>query len=158
MIRAYTATHYDFISPQRRRGRRVTQGLLWFHYSKTLIIFAKLCALYASAASHVNCLGIKVCGVTMQQSSDSIDERVRALLARVLELEPSYVQALPESTPLFGSGLSLDSLTGLELLTGVEAEFGVDIAAEDLNLDSLGSIGTLVAYLLAHSDSSQIAR
>jgi len=94
----------------------------------------------------------------MQESSDSIDERVRALLARVLELEPGYVQALPEGTALFGSGLSIDSLTGLELLTGVEAEFGVDIAAEDLNLDSLESIGTLVAYLSAHSDSSQIAR
>jgi acyl carrier protein len=56
---------------------------------------------------------------------------------------------LGDDTPLFGSSssLSLDSLTGLELLTGIEAEFGVDIAAEDLNLDSLETIGTLVAYL-----------
>ncbi len=96
--------------------------------------------------------------MTMQPVTDDIDMRVRGLLAKVLELEPGYVEGLPENTPLFGSGLSLDSLTGLELLTGVEAEFGVDIAAEDLNLDSLGSIGTLVAYLSAHSDSSQIAR
>jgi acyl carrier protein len=88
----------------------------------------------------------------------NIDGRVRALLARVLELEPDDVRALPASTPLFGSGLSLDSLTGLELLTGVEAEFGVDIASEDLNLDSLESIGTLVDYLSVHSDSSQIER
>jgi acyl carrier protein len=87
-----------------------------------------------------------------------IDGRVRALLARVLELEPDYVRALPASTPLFGSGLSLDSLTGLELLTGIEAEFGLDIASEDLNLDSLESISTLVDYLSAHSDSSQIER
>jgi acyl carrier protein len=55
--------------------------------------------------------------------------------------------ALPDDTPLFGSGLSLDSLTGLELLTAIQVEFGVDIAAEDLNLDSLRTIGTLVAYL-----------
>ena len=87
-----------------------------------------------------------------------IDVRVRALLARVLELAPDYVLGLPRSTPLFGSGLSLDSLTGLELLTGVQAEFGVDIASEDLNLDSLESIDTLVSYLSAHSDSSQIER
>ncbi len=96
--------------------------------------------------------------MTMRRGTDGIDVRVRALLARVLELEPGYVGGLPESTPLFGSGLSLDSLTGLELLMGVEAEFGVDIAAEDLNLDSLESIGALVAYLSAHSDSSQMAR
>ena len=87
-----------------------------------------------------------------------IEARVRALLARVLELEPAYVSGLSDDTPLFGSGLSLDSLTGLELLTGIDAEFGVNIASDDLNLDSLESIGTLVAYLSGHSDSSQIER
>jgi acyl carrier protein len=81
------------------------------------------------------------------KDKSAIETKVRALLAKVLELRPDYVAGLPGSTPLFGSGLSLDSLTGLELLTGIEAEFGVDIAAEDMNLDSLESIGTLVAYL-----------
>ena len=77
------------------------------------------------------------------------DARVRALLAKVLDLDTEYVRGLPRKTPLFGAGLSLDSLTGLELLTAVEREFGVDIAAEDLNLDSLASIGTLIGYLEA---------
>jgi acyl carrier protein len=84
-------------------------------------------------------------------------QAVRALLARVLQLPPTQAVDLPDSLPLFGSGLSLDSITGLELLTGVKSEFGVDIAAEDLNLDSLQTIGTLVGYLSAHSDSSQIS-
>jgi acyl carrier protein len=94
----------------------------------------------------------------MGSVSRDVARRVRALLARVLELEPIYVQGLPDTTPLFGGGLSLDSLTGLELLTGIEAEFGVDIAADDLNLDSLQTIGTLTAYLLGQRDSSQIER
>lgn len=81
--------------------------------------------------------------------SDIIGVRVRELLARVLEKPWGVVMSLGDETPLFGSGLALDSLTGLELLTGVEAEFGVDIAAEDLNLDSLETIGTLAAYLSA---------
>jgi acyl carrier protein len=81
--------------------------------------------------------------------------RVRALLARVLERDPAELAGLPDDTPLFGSGLSLDSLTGLELLTGIREEFGVDIASEDLNLDSLETAGTLTAYLSGHSDSSQ---
>jgi acyl carrier protein len=89
-----------------------------------------------------------------------IDARVRLLLAQVLEESAEYVRGLPESTPLFGSGLSLDSLTGLELLTGIEQEFGVDIAAADLNLDSLQTIGTLVAYLslAGQSDRSHTLR
>jgi acyl carrier protein len=90
--------------------------------------------------------------------SPEVGLQVRALLARVLELEAGYLQGLPDTTPLFGGGLSLDSLTGLELLTGIEAEFGVDIAADDLNLDSLQTIGTLTAYLSGQSDSSQIER
>ncbi|HST05160.1 MAG TPA: acyl carrier protein [Chloroflexia bacterium] len=89
-----------------------------------------------------------------------IDSRVRLLLARVLEQDPEQMAALPGSTPLFGSGLSLDSLTGLELLTGIEQEFGLDIAADDLNLDSLETIETLVAYLSSagHSDRSHTSR
>ena len=72
---------------------------------------------------------------------------MRALLAVVLQRDPQEVASLPNDTPLFGSGLSLDSLTGLELLTAIQAEFGVDIAAEDYNLDSLRTIGTLSVFL-----------
>lgn len=93
---------------------------------------------------------------------DGIDARVRDLLARVMELDPARVASLPPSTPLFGGGLALDSLSGLELLAGVQQEFGVDIAADDLNLDSLQTIGTLVDYLArrapGHSETSQSSR
>ncbi len=83
----------------------------------------------------------------MRHELETVGLKVRELLARVLELPIQEVAGLNDDTPLFGRGLSLDSLTGLELLTGVEQEFGIDIASEDLNLDSLESIGTLVAYL-----------
>ena len=88
-------------------------------------------------------------------TAPSIEARVRAILARVMELDPARVAPLPASTPLLGDGLALDSLSGLELLTAVQDEFGVNIAAEDLNLDSLQTIGTLVDYLSGHSDTSQ---
>ena len=83
----------------------------------------------------------------MASDISGVDMRVRELLARVLDLPVDRISRLPDETPLFEWGLALDSLTGMELLAGVEQEFGVDIAAEDLNLDSLQTIGTLVAYL-----------
>jgi acyl carrier protein len=83
---------------------------------------------------------------------------VRDLLARILELPQAEVRDFADDTQLFGTGLSLDSVTGLELLTAIKSEFGVDIAAEDLNLDSLQTIGTLVNYVSTHSDSSQTSR
>ncbi len=55
--------------------------------------------------------------------------------------------AMSEATPLFGSGAGLDSLTGTLLLREVRRRFGVDVAAEDLNLDSLATLGTLAAYI-----------
>jgi len=94
----------------------------------------------------------------IQRDEANVGPKVRTLLGRVLELEPSHAQGLPDDTALFGEGLSLDSLTGLELLAGIETEFGVDIAEDDLNLDSLQTIGTLVAYLSTHSDSSHTDR
>jgi acyl carrier protein len=75
-----------------------------------------------------------------------------------MELDPAHVASLPASTPLFDDGLALDSLSGLELLTAIQGEFSVDIAAEDLNLDSLQSIATLAAYLSGQSDTSQSRR
>jgi len=49
--------------------------------------------------------------------------------------------------PLFGDGVGLDSLTGTLLLRQVRRRFGVDVAAEDLNLDALATLGTLVAFV-----------
>ena len=55
---------------------------------------------------------------------------------------------LGEQVPLFGAGVGLDSLTGTLLLREVHRRFGVDVAAEDLNLDALATLGTLAALHL----------
>jgi acyl carrier protein len=54
---------------------------------------------------------------------------------------------LPEETALFGAGVGLDSLAGTLLLRRVQREFGVDVAAEDMNLDALATLGTLTAFI-----------
>jgi acyl carrier protein len=51
--------------------------------------------------------------------------------------------------PLFGPGIGLDSLAGTLLLREVHRRYGVDVAAEDLNLDALASLATLAAFLEA---------
>ncbi len=59
--------------------------------------------------------------------------------------------AITVDTPLFGDGVGLDSLTGTLLLRQVRQRFGVDVAAEDLNLDSLATLGTLAAFVGARA-------
>jgi len=53
----------------------------------------------------------------------------------------------PLDTALLRDGIGLDSLGGTVLLTEIERRYGVDIAAEDLNLDCLESIGALADYI-----------
>jgi acyl carrier protein len=75
--------------------------------------------------------------------------RLDPLLAAVLARDPADVAAMPASLPLLGGGLGLDSLAGMRLLAAIDREFGVDVAAEDLGLDCLETIGTLTRYLAA---------
>jgi acyl carrier protein len=56
---------------------------------------------------------------------------------------------VPDQTRLFGAGVGLDSLAGTLLLRQVQRRYGVDVAAEDLNLDSLETLGTLAAFIAA---------
>jgi acyl carrier protein len=54
---------------------------------------------------------------------------------------------VPVDVPLFGAGVGLDSLTGTLLLREVRRRYGVDVAAEDLNLDALATLATLAAFI-----------
>ena len=72
---------------------------------------------------------------------------LRAILSRVTGSDQAA--ALAAETPLFRDGAGLDSLTGTLLLLEVRRQFGVDVAAEDLNLDCLDSLATLAAFITA---------
>jgi acyl carrier protein len=73
---------------------------------------------------------------------------LREILARVTGRDEAA--GLAPDTPLFRDGAGLDSLTGTLLLREVRRQFGVDVAAEDLNLDSLASLATLAAFITEH--------
>jgi acyl carrier protein len=86
------------------------------------------------------------------------DARQTAILAELCELLATVtgrpdLRHLPADTALFGGGVGLDSLAGTLLLRQVERRFGVDVAAEDLNLDSLESLATLAAFIVERLDS-----
>ena len=80
---------------------------------------------------------------------DPLEEGIRGLLAGALGMDAAAAVALPGGTRLFEE-LGLDSLTGTSLLVAVRSRYGVDIAAEDLNLESLETIDSLCGYVRAH--------
>ncbi len=75
----------------------------------------------------------------------AVADQLRQLLATVTGRPELAGLAL--DIPLFGVGVGLDSLTGTLLLRQVRQRFGVDVAAEDLNLDSLATLGTLATFV-----------
>jgi methoxymalonate biosynthesis protein len=81
------------------------------------------------------------------QSEQAIAAELRAILAQLTGRDE--LLAIPPQTPLFGAGVGLDSLAGTLLLRQVQRRYGVDVAAEDLNLDSLETLGTLAAFIAA---------
>jgi acyl carrier protein len=82
-------------------------------------------------------------------SAGAVADRLRLILAEVAG-RPEFA-CLPDETALFGSGAGLDSLTGTLLLRRIQREFGVDVAAEDMNLDALETLGTLAAFVAERS-------
>lgn len=77
--------------------------------------------------------------------ADGLADELRALLAELTGR--SELRALPADTPLFGTAVGLDSLTGTLLLREIRGRYGVDVADEDINLDALATLGALVAFL-----------
>jgi acyl carrier protein len=71
--------------------------------------------------------------------------QLRQILAEVTGRQE--LAGIPPQAPLFGPGVGLDSLAGTLLLRQVRARFGVDVAAEDLNLDALATLATLAAFI-----------
>jgi acyl carrier protein len=59
------------------------------------------------------------------------------------------LSSLPTGAGLFAEA-GLDSLHGTLLLRAIRARYGVDVAADDLNLDALATLETLAAFIAAH--------
>ncbi|MFH8476547.1 acyl carrier protein [Streptomyces sp. NPDC018000] len=81
--------------------------------------------------------------MTSAETHGELERVLRELIAEAIGAEGQTLARLPADTRLFGAEVSLNSLAGLRLISRVHERFGVDIAAEDLNLDALESIASL---------------
>lgn len=72
--------------------------------------------------------------------------RVKDLIVRRLKLEidPATIQ---DDAPLFGEGLGLDSIDALELVLGLEQEFGIKVEDEEVGVKAFASVNALVDFI-----------
>jgi len=78
--------------------------------------------------------------------SQELRDRVKDLIIRRLKLEmpPSEIA---DDAPLFGGGLGLDSIDALELVVGLEKEFGIKIEDEEVGREAFASVNALVCFI-----------
>jgi acyl carrier protein len=72
--------------------------------------------------------------------------KVKELIVRRLKLDidPASIE---DAAPLFGEGLGLDSIDALELVLGVEQEFGIKIADEEVGVKAFSSVDALAGFI-----------
>jgi acyl carrier protein len=80
---------------------------------------------------------------------DQTIERLRQLIATKLDANIK-IEEIEPSTALLESGLKLNSLAIVDLITYVEEEFGVQFGEDDLNMDSFASVQALANVIDSH--------
>ncbi len=90
----------------------------------------------------------------MMDESD-VRARIKRVIVERLMLEGLDPTAIQDEEPLFGEGLGLDSVDALELVLGLETEFGVRVQNEELARDSFASVAALAALVLRLASQPQ---
>lgn len=77
---------------------------------------------------------------------DSITEQLKQLIATELDVNLK-VEAIDPNAPLLDSGLGLDSLALVELITLSEEHFKVQFGEDDLNMEVFASLHALAQHI-----------
>ena len=80
---------------------------------------------------------------------EAVLERVRKLLVERLHVERDPDTIDPD-TPLFGTGLGLDSVDAVEMVVSLEDTFGLKLPDDALGRRVMRTVGKLVDLILAH--------
>ena len=91
----------------------------------------------------------------IEQREDTLT-RVIEMLISGLQLDRSYEELDPD-TPLFGTGLGLDSVDAVEIVVALESEFGVSLDEGD-SMFALRTINSLVDVVLSQKEDGLVDR
>jgi acyl carrier protein len=84
----------------------------------------------------------------MAEPSNDLIEKIKHLIIQRLKLVDMTPGMIETDAPLFGEGLGLDSIDALELVLGLEKEFGVIIPDAEVGKKVFQSVRTMAQYVL----------
>jgi acyl carrier protein len=83
----------------------------------------------------------------MAELSNDLIEKIKHLIIQRLKLVDMTPEMIETDGPLFGEGLGLDSIDALELVLGLEKEFGVIIPDAEVGKKVFQSVRTVAQYV-----------
>jgi len=84
----------------------------------------------------------------MTDPDNDLIEKIKNLIITRLKLVDMTSDMIENNAPLFGEGLGLDSIDALELVLGLEKEFGVIIPDAEVGKKVFQSVRTMAQYVL----------
>jgi len=78
--------------------------------------------------------------------TEDLQSKIKELIVKRLKLEVKP-EEIDNAAPLFGTGLGLDSIDALELVVGLEQEFGIKVKDEEVGKEIFTSVNTLAEYV-----------
>lgn len=85
------------------------------------------------------------------RSLDEIKEELKLLVVENLSREDLKPEDIKDDTELFGGGVGLDSLDGVEIVVLLRRRYGLDVKAMQKGREIFRSINTLAPYVLANA-------
>jgi len=82
--------------------------------------------------------------LAVAKTREALSRRLKTVLVDRLSLQME-VNEIADDSPLFGTGLRLDSIDSLEVAIAVETEFGVSITDDDMQ--AFRSINTILDFI-----------
>jgi len=86
-----------------------------------------------------------------ENMSDDLNLQLKKFIVEALNLEDVNPEDIGDNDPLFGSGLELDSIDGLELVLQLEKEYGVKIGSSEESREALTSVNVLADFIRRES-------
>ncbi len=89
--------------------------------------------------------------------TEELITEVKKLIVERLKLEEITVEDIITDAPLFGEGLGLDSIDALELVIGLEKEYGVSIPDAEVGKKVFQSVRTIAQYIVDNQEKKVAA-
>jgi acyl carrier protein len=89
--------------------------------------------------------------------TEELIAEIKRLIIERLKLEEITVADIMTDAPLFGEGLGLDSIDALELVIGLEKEYGVSIPDAEVGKKVFQSVRTIAEYVVNNHGKEAVA-